>query len=258
VSKPASGLDIEIEDTNQDTVCREGLFRACEFVNNLSSGMISDGQGKPFDEQAGFTRFEDCVFWSGSGTSADGHAVFPRNKALIFDRCRIYGHCSNAWGDAREELATRFLGCDFEDRPHPEFGEPAVVPADHLIDVWGDNILFAGCRVIANRRRAFFVYGLADNGTYSLRTTIRNTTVTHKAIDVDYQSIFWARTVLEDVRFLEEFPSSYPDNHWFISNGDCDPAHDVRVRNVRVAGPKVGWGRASRLTGLIPDNPCIP
>jgi hypothetical protein len=235
-SKPYSGLDIEIQTPAQDTICRDGRFLRCQFVDNLCNGMISDGTGGPYAAEAGHARFTDCTFWA---TAGSGYAIFPRNKGLVFEGCKIFGGSAGAWGDRDDPAAaTKFLNCEFEDRPHPTLGVSAY---GNLVDLYGDNVVFDGCRITANNRIALFIYGRRPDQS-AARTYIRNTTVTHKwqAIPGDFVSLIQGNTVLENVTFKEFFPRPYRSPNWYINDGQC--GWPLELTNVIVTGPSVGWG----------------
>ena len=106
-SSPGAGVDIEAENA----VTRDGLFEDSEFINNNSAGAIADsGDG-------GYTTFRNSVFW---GTT--NWALWARKPAMVFEDCQVHGSIPNAYGSLDPQLATQFIGCRFDDTPHPEYG----------------------------------------------------------------------------------------------------------------------------------------
>jgi hypothetical protein len=227
-SSPAAGLDIEAEVS----ICRNGLFRDCEFIDNNGLGMVADsGDG-------GYTRFENCTFW---GTK--NWTIWPRKPGLSFNNCRFYGSIVHAWGSKdRPDLATRFIHCQFEDR---ENTDGVVFRGTTLITIDGadDGIVFDDCDMVANHVRAFWLTPRSD-ASY----TLRNCRVTHKyaaLVDQDFQSLFRRGVIMENVNFMESLPSL--TNKTFIIVAD-----NVKGSAVVVEGPRVRWAQWQRpSTGVI-------
>ncbi|MBC8015472.1 MAG: hypothetical protein H7X79_06995, partial [Sporomusaceae bacterium] len=142
-SSPGAGLDIEA----QNSVVRDGLFINCEFINNSGAGVVADsGDG-------GYTTFKNCTIW---GTT--NRALWPRKPYMRFEDCNIYGSIVNTWGSKNNpEEATQFIRCNFEDKPHPLYG---MLSSGYLLDIGGDNVLFDGCTIINNTRRAIITSGV--------------------------------------------------------------------------------------------------
>jgi len=75
-SPPGAGLDIEAELS----VCRDGLFVNCEFINNVGCGLVADsGDG-------GYTKFINCTFWGTTNWS-----IWANKPGLKFEDCTIHG-----------------------------------------------------------------------------------------------------------------------------------------------------------------------
>lgn len=224
-SAPGAGVDIEAEES----VCRDGRFVRCEFVDNTGPGMVADvGDG-------GFSRFDECVFWGTTFWSA-----WPRKPGLQFAGCRFHGSIPNPFGSPDAALATRFTRCRFEDVAHPQRG---VFRSTALVEADGDNLLFDGCTFVAHRSKALYLDGVAT------REIVRGCTVVHRfggLVDGDFQSLVRGAR-LEDVRFVDQMPTG-PASGWYVA------AEAVTVgRGVEVTGPHTRWGapagRVGRITG---------
>ena len=229
-SAPGAGVDIEAEDS----ICRDGLFVGCEFVNNGGCGLAADtGDG-------GYSRFEDCLFW---GTT--NWAMWNTRPGMVFENCRFYGSVVHSYGSAeRPELATRYKGCHFEDVEHPRYG----VYRSYLLinhDNARPNVLFEDCDIVANRLKAlWFACGEAPG------IILRHCRITHRHAGLengDFQSLLRG-VVLDNVRFKEDLPDTARD-YYII-------AQDVSVEgDTHIDGPRVRWQRArSGPTGPLPDR----
>ncbi len=221
-SAPGAGVDIEAEGS----VCRGGRFVRCELVNNTGAGMVADsGDG-------GYSAFEQCVFW---GTTS--WSVFPRKPGLRFTDCRFHGSIPNPFGSRDPALAVQFVRCHFEDREHAN----GVYRSTALVEVDGDNILFDGCTLIANRTKGVYIDGA---GT---REILRNTRITHRhggLPDGDFQSLIRGAS-LQNVRFADETRAPAA-TRWFIS------VEQVRVGpGVEVVGPNTRWGHRNAPLGRV-------
>ena len=97
-SAPAAGVDVEAEDS----VCRNGRFVECEFVDNAGCGLVADS-GDVAD-----LRLERCLFVGTTTWSA-----WPRKPGVVFDGCRFVGAVVNAFGDPDPARATQFRKCRF-------------------------------------------------------------------------------------------------------------------------------------------------
>lgn len=130
VSAPAAGLDIEAEES----VCRNGRFVDCEFVDNSGVGMVAD-TGDSAD-----VLFERCRF---VGTTA--WSAWPKKPGFVFRDCLFVGSIVQVFGDADPRRATQFIDCRF-------LGDPKLSPngkvfGDYLGDLGaGDaNVLMRRC-----------------------------------------------------------------------------------------------------------------
>ncbi len=233
-SSPAAGLDIEAEES----VCRDGLFVDCEFVDNTNCGMVADsGDG-------GYTRFEKCTFW---GTT--NWAIWPRKPGLVFKDCVFYGSIVHGYGSEDPALATRFEGCRFEDpldAQYPVFRAPVLVTIDAGPGTgMGRNITFEGCKIRANRTMAMFLRGSGF--------IVKDCEITHafaREEQHSYLSLFDG-VAIENTRFLEDFPDGAGGNYFIEAPG---PSVEVGS-HVVVDGPCVVWGWRRGMTGEIPPTP---
>ncbi len=212
-SAPGAGVDIEAEDS----VCRDGVFRRCEFVNNAGCGLVADsGDG-------GYTRFEDCTFW---GTT--GWATWNRKPGMVFEGCRFYGSIVHAYGSTNApSLATRYTRCRFEDKPHPEFGVSRMgLLVTH--DGNADNVRFERCELVAHAVKSVWLAGAA---------ILDGCTFTHEnagAENHDFQALFRG-CELRNCRFIDAFPAGCTNRYYVL-------AQNVKVgTNVVVQGPVVRW-----------------
>ena len=225
-SSPAAGLDIEAESS----VCREGLFLNCEFINNVGLGVVSDsGDG-------GYSTFKNCTIWGTTNWS-----IWPRKPHMVFEDCYIFGSAVNVYGSADPLEATKFIRCHFEDKALPEAG---VYNNTALVIFYGDNVLLDGCTFIANN-----IKGLYIDGTGS-KEIIKNCTITHKwapPTDHDFLSLIRG-SILENVTFLEDLGET-PNQYAIELQGV------TALGNCSVSGPKAkaynwSWG----ITGNIGQN----
>jgi hypothetical protein len=221
-SAPGAGVDIEAEGS----VVRDGRFVRCEFINNTGAGMVADsGDG-------GYSTFEQCVFWGTTSWSA-----WPRKPGLRFADCRFHGSIPNPFGSPDPALAVQFVRCHFEDREHAN----GVYRSTALVEVDGDNILFDGCTLIANRTRGVYIDGA---GT---REILRDTRIIHRHAALphgDFQSLVRGAS-LQNVRFSDETRAAAAAR-WYIS------VDRVRVGpGVEVAGPHTRWGHINAPLGPV-------
>jgi len=223
-SKPGAGLDIEAEES----ICRNGIFRNCEFIDNNGLGVGADsGDG-------GYTTFENCVIW---GTTT--YAMWNRKPGMKFNNCKFYGSIIHSYGSAKEpELATQYRNCIFEDKEHPEFG---VYRSGSLIKNAGPNVLFDNCDIVANKVTGFYL----TNGAI-----VRNCRITHKNTDGTDGSAqsFFHKSLIENVHFMEKFPDNFSKKYYVGQDR-------VKVgEGVIVDGPAIKWSNCDGLTGQIPPS----
>lgn len=134
-SPPGAGVDIEAEVGPNSG----GRFIRCNFIGNKGCGMVSD-VGKNSD-----CIFTGCTFW---GTST--YAVWVKMPAFRFINCNIYGGFVHGYDAQKDEEATTFSNCSFEDKPYKN--EPAF--GAFLIESDGARRMrFEGCTFTANRAK---------------------------------------------------------------------------------------------------------
>ena len=220
-SAPRAGLDIEAEDS----ICRDGYFEDCEFINNVGPAMVADsGDG-------GYTRFVRCVFWGVSNWS-----TWSRKPGLVYEDCKIYGTAVHGYGSTNALLATRYVRCHFEDK---DYGTNGVYRVNSVIEcaLSGNNITYEDCTIIANKTRSIWF----DNGTE--QKFVRGCTFIHRhqRADNDFVALFRGAHI-ENTRFEEDYPIG-TTNRFRIETQKV-----IVGTNVVVTGPCVRWnGR----TGLI-------
>ncbi len=216
-SSPTAGLDIEAEDS----VCRDGLFVHCEFINNGGCGVVSDsGDG-------GYTRFVDCTMW---GTTS--FSVWTNKPGIRYEQCAFYGSVVHGAGSPDPEKATQYRNCLFEDREYPGKG---VYRSAAVIECGGgDNILYENCTIRATGTRTLWI----DGGT--TREIFRGCTVTNAFDAQDHEFVSLLRGChVENTRFMEAYPEGHAKAYYVaLGNVDAGPG-------VTVSGPCVKWANWS-------------
>ena len=220
-SAPGAGLDIEAEES----ICRDGYFEDCEFVNNIGCAMVADsGDG-------GYTRFVRCTFWGVSTWS-----TWSAKPGLLYEDCKIYGSAVHGFGSTNAALATRYLRCHFEDK---DYGTNGVYRSAALIECAsrGDNITYENCTVIAHKTRSFWFD--SSNG----RKVVRGCRIIHRyqPADGDFVALFRGAHI-EHTRFEEDYPPETTARY------RIEAQRVTLGPSVVVTGPCVRWGGR---TGLI-------
>lgn len=108
-SAPMAGIDIEPEAS----ICKNGRFTNCNFVNNFNMGLASDrGEGAVKDSYN--MLFTGCKFVQ---SSEDGYVTFLRGNAnaFVFKECEFYGLSLNAVTAQSDNEATKYQNCKFQD-----------------------------------------------------------------------------------------------------------------------------------------------
>jgi hypothetical protein len=226
-SSPGAGLDIEAENS----VCRDGYFENCEFINNGGCAMVADsGDG-------GYTHFVRCTFWGVSNWS-----TWSGKPGLVFEDCRIYGTAVHGYGSTNAGLATRYVRCHFEDKDYDAKGvyrNAAVINCDSD----GDNITYEDCTVIANKTRAIWF----DSGKG--RKVVRGCRIINRNLRPEGGFVVLLRGVhIENTRFEENYPPDTTDRYRIEAQGGVTIDDDVFV-----TGPVVQWG--GRTGRIPPTNP---
>lgn len=224
-SAPGAGLDIEAEES----ICRDGYFEDCQFLDNAGCGMVADsGDG-------GYTRFVRCLFWGVSNWSA-----WSAKPGLVFEDCTFHGSVVHAFGSDDPNLATRWLRCTFEDRP---WHDGRRVFGNFLAELNGNlrHVSFDSCTFIAQQRRSIWCSG---NDFRFI-----NCSFTHKfsgVPDGDYQAILRGGEI-RGCHFKEEFPADCPGRWPIIVTGTRVVGPEPTI----VDGPCVRWGSPNGPVGTI-------
>ena len=129
-SPPTAGLDIEAEGS----VCRNGRFVDCRFVDNGGVGMVADSG------DAAEMVFEGCEFVGTTNWSA-----WPRKPGFVFRDCLFVGSIVNTFGDPDPRRATQFVGCRFH--ADPALSPTRAIHGPYLADLGAGatNVLMRGC-----------------------------------------------------------------------------------------------------------------
>lgn len=233
-SAPTSGLDIEAEGS----ICRNGSFTGCEFVDNGGPGVIAtNGDG-------GYTRFEGCTFWGTTTWSA-----YTNKPGLVFKWSNFYGRNNIGYGGADASLATRYGDCLFEDRPwtNGQVFRDGYLITDEASPAFAQNVQFADCRFVAHQVRSVWT----DSDTS--RKIFLRCTFDHRYTGVSdggIQSHPWGARFVA-CTFTENMGGA-TTRRWYINvNGvvvDASPDGTPTT----VTGPTVRWGSPTGPVGSIP------
>lgn len=128
-SGPSAGVDVEASLS----ICRNGRFIECSFVDNVGVGFLAD-QGDTADIRLERCTFIGTTFW----------AVWPRKQGIVFDRCDIIGSVVHAHPDANPSRAAHFLSCRFRD--DPRLSPTGKVFGDEIANFGGGaNVFVSDC-----------------------------------------------------------------------------------------------------------------
>lgn len=133
-SAPGAGVDIEAEAS----ICRNGHFISCEFVDNVGTG-IQNGGGDVADVQ-----FTDCLF---VGTTS--HAIWPSAPRMSFNGCKVVGSTINTYTSTNPGDAAQFHDCLFTADTTQSPTGSVYTYGGYLVNLGsGDqNVLFDNCRL---------------------------------------------------------------------------------------------------------------
>ncbi len=138
-SSPGAGIDIEPEIG----LVRDGVFNNCKFEHNNGVGVLASvGDSKSMT-------FNNCIIWGSNNWSI--WTEFPNYN---FNNCTIHG--STVWGckAEKDEDATKFTNCTFEDKMYkgkPSYGRFLVESND------AKRMSFKNCTFNANYTKAFWM-----------------------------------------------------------------------------------------------------
>lgn len=138
-SPPAAGVDIEAEVGP----VRNGNFIGCEFINNTGVGLLADA-GDEAD-----CVFRNCLFWGTTNWS-----LWITKPGFTFNGCNIYGSPVHGYSASDEKDATKFISCNFEDKPYKgkePFGNLLIESNN------AKRMSFSNCRFTANRKKLCWI-----------------------------------------------------------------------------------------------------
>ncbi len=129
-SAPGAGVDVEAEGS----VCRNGRFVDCKFVDNSGVGFLADS-GDSADIVLERCEFVGTTTW----------AAWPRKPGIVFRDCMFVGSIVNVHGDADPRRATQFYGCRFH--ADPALSPTRAVFGPYLADLGAGarNVLMSAC-----------------------------------------------------------------------------------------------------------------
>lgn len=146
-SAPGAGVDIEAEGS----VCRNGRFVDCRFVDNGGVGFVADS-GDSADVECVRCEFVGTIFWS----------AWPRKPGFVFRDCLFVGTVVNVHGDPDPRRATQFYNCRF----HADAGlsPTRTIYGGNLLDLGAGarNVLFKDCDFRAVEPRVSLPWTFAD------------------------------------------------------------------------------------------------
>ena len=146
-SAPGAGVDVEAENS----VCRNGRFVDCQFVDNAGVGFLAEAG------DSANIRLEGCTF---IGTTA--WSAWPRKPGIVFENCQFVGSVINVFPDPDPRRATRFLSCRFTgDR---KLSPTGAVYGEFLLNLGGGatNVLMSNCQFNAVDRDVALAWSPAD------------------------------------------------------------------------------------------------
>ena len=219
-SSPTAGVDIE----TTASVCRDGYFENCEFLNNGGPGMAAPaGDG-------GYTTFKGCTFW---GTTS--WSIWCSRPALKFESCNVYGSATHTYGSTDPTLATGFLGCNFEDTP---WTNGQVYRSGYLYDTseGGENVTWEDCSFIANAQKPVWI---GDNTNHEYLTNCNFTFKNATYVDKSYVSVIRG-SFISGCHFMESFPLG-STNRYYINVGSTTVVGGSSGGDTIVDGPLVRW-----------------
>ncbi len=241
-SKPGAGLDIEPNAGTQD-ITRGGVFRNCEFFDNVGPGIVTAGG------DAGFATFIDCVFW---GTTT--YSAWPAHRGLAFESCDFHGTVVRASdGSAtgtttpNAALATAFTKCTFED-VSPDPADARVYRNGHLYNLpvgRGEGVTFTECAFINHGVRSVYI---DDTETREVFDRCTFTFANAGLANLSQQTTFRGSRVIA-CTFQESAGVTASGRTFFIEITNVQVA--TSTPPTRVMGPRVRWNSTSGDTGDI-------
>jgi hypothetical protein len=216
-SQPGAGVDIEAESS----ICRNGMFINCEFIDNAGAGMVAD-QGDSAD-----VAFHRCKF---QGTTV--YAIWPKKPRFSFTDCLIIGQYVNPYNSTTiPEDATRFTRCVFTDEA--KYG--TVYGGSMLcLTTFQYNVVYTDCTWNNTEVKV----GRLDNATIIRGTFNISAGITYVA-NQDWQLILWKGTwdnvtINDNITALEQ-----PTDAYYIGLNDNETFRGYNV--VNSTNQKVKW-----------------
>ena len=234
-SSPGAGFDIEAEGS----VCRDGVFESCEFVNNTGAGMVADSG------DSSHVSFHNCLFWGTTNTP-----VWPDKPYYSFYDCRIYGsvvqvYPSTAALDRTEGTdAVQFHRCTFEDKP---WSDGNVYGKDELtkylvIATPGNSGVYKNCNFINNTMRlAYLIDAVIDGCVFENKNS--------SIPDTSWVMVVWG-SLLRNVTVIDSTASPPATYHYVSESGDERfEGYNVTVGSKMLWNPGYSGERGSSFTG---------
>lgn len=129
-SGPSAGVDVEATVS----VCRNGRFVDCTFVDNVGAGFVADS-GDTAD-----VLLQRCTF---IGTTF--YSAWPRKPGIVFEKCEFVGSIVQTYGSPDPSRAAKFLSCRF--RSDSRRSPTGKVFGEFLADLGAGaaNVLMSDC-----------------------------------------------------------------------------------------------------------------
>jgi len=108
-SAPLAGIDIEPEGS----ICKNGKFTNCNFINNGNMALLSD-RGTSVVKDSYNMLFSSCKFVQSSN---EGYVTYLTGKAnaYVFTKCEFYGLTLNSVIARSDSESTIYQNCLFQD-----------------------------------------------------------------------------------------------------------------------------------------------
>lgn len=197
-SSPSAGIDIEAEDGNE---VKNGQFLNCEFINNVGCGLLAEtGPSKNIT-------FTNCTFWGTTNWSA-----WVNKPKYTFNTCNFYGSFVHGYVTTKFEDATKFYGCNFEDKKY----NGQEVYGSMLFESDGRKMMiFENCVFTANRKKIMWFNGIYTSNEIE-KAVFKNCVINVKnqnLIKGDFFAVM-RKMKMENVTFNYSFPK---ENKYYLS-----------------------------------------
>lgn len=153
-SAPGAGVDVEAESS----VCRNGRFIECEFIDNAGVGFVT-----PKGAVANML-LERCKI---IGTTS--WATWTPNPGVVFRDCLIAGNVIHTHADPDPRQATQFLSCRFDD--DPKLSPTGKLHGGELANMGngGTNVMFSDCTFTARTPQRALPWSPPDTRYHNCR-----------------------------------------------------------------------------------------